>query len=187
MSCSRRRWAHARAWLMKMLGRTGAQVQGACDGALRIPSSPPVRWLANADHHQGTSFACYAFPSFPHGLPRPCARLFPSPHPPANTTHILPPSKHTIAAASPAPVRVPPPSCAPPSLASLLPHSHLAPCPLPEPRSPSSRRFTRTSTPTYVSTSLRHPTPHALSTSRTRRVRIGTFLRQCLVNNRTIV
>ena len=63
-----------------MLGHTGAQVQGACDGALRIPLFPPVRWLAKADHHRGTSFACYAFPSFPHGLPRPRARLLPSPH-----------------------------------------------------------------------------------------------------------
>ena len=45
--------------------------------------------------------------------------------------------------AVPLPVLVPTSSCAPPSLASLLPHSHLAPRPLPELRSPSSRRFSR--------------------------------------------
>ena len=60
-----RRWAHARAWLMKMLGRTSAQVQGARDGFLRIPSSPPVRWLAEAGHHPGTSLLATASPHCP--------------------------------------------------------------------------------------------------------------------------
>ena len=65
---------HARAWLMKMLGRTGVQVQEARNGALRIPSLPPVRWLAKAwatiratpSPHRPTVSLTLAHASCPH-------------------------------------------------------------------------------------------------------------------------
>ena len=74
----------------------------------------------------------------------PRARLLPLQH------HARPPTPSPLAphaintpapprrplSAVPLPVLVPTSSCAPPSLASLLPHSHLAPRPLPELRSP---------------------------------------------------
>jgi hypothetical protein len=117
-------------------GRASTRRSSRCP---RIPSSLPVRWLAKAGHHRGTSLLATPSPHCPR-FPSPSRTplTLTTPRPPANTTHTRPPSKHANAAASPTPIRVPTPSCAPPSLASLLPHPHLTPRPLPEPRSPSS-------------------------------------------------
>ena len=121
-------------------------------GHLRIPSLPPVLRPAKVLHRR-KPFGRH--PSRSHGPPRasrtPLAITTPLYHARLHQAH----SHRTrstrprrLAArrplsAVPLPVLVPTSSCAPPSLASLLPHSHLAPRPLPELRSPSSRRFSR--------------------------------------------
>ena len=128
----------ARAWLMKLLGRIGAQVQGARDGVLRIPSLPPVRWLAKVYHHR-TSLPSqhYGRPTSPSPLAPPA---FNTPAPPRRPLAAPPLTKLTRSARAaqgpifPRGARPPlpaalclPPCCGCPSVGSTCPVVSLSP------------------------------------------------------------
>ena len=123
----------ARALLMKLLGRAGALSQRARCGALRFPFLPLVRRPgAKVCQHRTSLLATPAPAITTHTAPAPLYQAYrPSSPLPRRHTISLPPSS------SPVRVRRSPP------LASLLPHLHLAPRPLPALRSPSSRSFSR--------------------------------------------